>query len=67
MLLCIAVAHVLEESTSKWWRFDDETVSAMPDGPVGERADHGISTAPGTSTKKVQTETLNAPSAWVCC
>lgn len=46
-----AVAHVLEESTGKWWRFDDETVTPMPDGPVGEKADHGVSNA--SSTGKV--------------
>ena len=49
------MAHVLEESTEKWWRFDDETVTAMPEGPVGEKADHGVAAAPGASAKKVQT------------
>ena len=29
----------------------------MPDGPVGERADHGVTTASGTSTKKVHIDT----------
>ena len=67
MFFCITVAHVLEESTGKWWRFDDETVTTMPDGPVGERADHGVSTAPGTSTKKVQAEAMKASSAQFCC
>lgn len=48
-----AVAHVLEGSTDKWWRFDDETVTAMPDGPIGEKADHGIAATLGPSGKKV--------------
>ena len=49
-----AVAHVLEGSTDKWWRFDDETVTAMPEGPIGEKADHGVAaSSSGPSGKKV--------------
>lgn len=46
------MAHVLEGSTDKWWRFDDETVTAMPEGPIGEKADHGLA-AGVSSAKKV--------------
>lgn len=49
----VAVAHVHEEGTRKWWRFDDETVTVMPDGPVGEKADHGGAPNPVPSGKKV--------------
>jgi hypothetical protein len=37
-----AVAHVRDEESGTWWRFDDETVTEMPDGPTGERGDHGV-------------------------
>lgn len=47
-----AVAHVLEGSTDKWWRFDDETVTVMPEGPIGEKADHGVAAGTGPSGKK---------------
>lgn len=67
MFTSTTVAHVLEESTGKWWRFDDETVTTMPDGPVGERADHGVSTPPGTSTRKVQAGTMKLSSAHFYC
>ncbi|KAK9803279.1 hypothetical protein WJX72_005931 [[Myrmecia] bisecta] len=39
------VAHVKDEEDGKWWRFDDETVTAMPAGPSGEHADHGVAAA----------------------
>ncbi|KAL3150109.1 hypothetical protein ABBQ38_013448 [Trebouxia sp. C0009 RCD-2024] len=49
------VAHVLEGSTDKWWRFDDETVTAMPEGPIGEKADHGVAaSSSGPSGKKTE-------------
>ena len=47
------MAHVYEEAAQKWWRFDDETVTAMPDGPVGEKADNGMAAASMPSSKKV--------------
>ena len=37
-----AVAHVKNEQTGKWWRFDDEAASVMERGPVGENSDHGV-------------------------
>ena len=40
-----AVAHVRDETTTHWWRFDDEAVTAMPGGPVGEHGDHGVASA----------------------
>jgi len=49
----IAVAHVHEEGARKWWRFDDETVTVMPDGPIGEKADHGVAPNPVPSGRKV--------------
>lgn len=49
------MAHVLEGSTGKWWRFDDETVTAMPEGPIGEKADHGFAAGAAPSAKKVAT------------
>ena len=36
------VAHV-RDANGLWWRFDDEMVTRMEDGPAGEAADHGIS------------------------
>ena len=50
---CFAVAHVHEEGANTWWRFDDETVTEMPDGPIGEKADHGVAAHPATQGKKV--------------
>ena len=47
------MAHVLEGSTDKWWRFDDESVTAMPEGPIGEKADHGVAASAVPSAKKV--------------
>ena len=47
------VAHVYEEPAQKWWRFDDETVTFMPNGPIGEKADNGMAAAPLPSSKKV--------------
>lgn len=47
------MAHVLEGSTGKWWRLDDETVTAMPEGPIGEKADHGLAASTAPSAKKV--------------
>ena len=52
-LALVAVAHVHEEGARKWWRFDDETVTVMPDGPIGEKADHGAPPNPVPSGKKV--------------
>lgn len=49
-----AVAHVKNEETQAWWRFDDETTSPMERGPVGEAGDHGVQaapTAPGKVTR----------------
>ncbi|KAL0020878.1 hypothetical protein WJX77_005350 [Trebouxia sp. C0004] len=46
------VAHIHEEGARKWWRFDDETVTVMPDGPIGEKADHGGAPNPVLSGKK---------------
>ena len=40
-----AVAHVRDETRARWWRFDDETVTAMPGGPIGEHGDHGVASA----------------------
>ena len=37
-----AVAHVKNEETQEWWRFDDEATSLMKHGPVGEAGDHGV-------------------------
>ena len=37
-----AVAHVWDDAARAWWRFDDETVTAMPLGPTGEHGDHGL-------------------------
>ena len=34
-----------DETAARWWRFDDETVTAMPGGPIGERGDHGVASA----------------------
>ena len=48
-----AVAHVHEEAAGKWWRFDDETVTPMPQGPIGEKADHGVAANPAATGKKV--------------
>lgn len=36
------MAHVQEEATAKWWRFDDSVVTPMASGPFGELADHGV-------------------------
>ncbi|KAK9809511.1 hypothetical protein WJX73_006526 [Symbiochloris irregularis] len=36
------VAHVREEGTGRWWRFDDESVRLMEKGPLGEHGDHGV-------------------------
>ena len=52
-LIAAAVAHVHEDATDKWWRFDDETVTLMPDGPIGETADHGIAANPAAIGIKV--------------
>ncbi len=52
-LALVAVAHVHEEGARKWWRFDDETVTVMPDGPIGEKADHGAPPNPVPAGKKV--------------
>ncbi len=41
-LLSCAVAHVKNEETQEWWRFDDETTASMKHGPVGEAGDHGV-------------------------
>lgn len=57
-----AVAHVLEGVTSKWWRFDDESVTAMPEGPIGERADHGVAASSAPSAKKVSAQQTHAAS-----
>jgi hypothetical protein len=46
-----AVAHIMDEETRDWWRFDDETVTRMDKGPLGESADHGMPIA--KSEKKV--------------
>ena len=46
------MAHVKNEETQEWWRFDDETTSPMKLGPVGEAADHGVQ-ATAASTGKV--------------
>lgn len=43
----------------KWWRFDDETVTEMPDGPAGEAGDHG-STAATVAKKKKQASDLSS-------
>ena len=48
----VTVAHI-HEGASKWWRFDDETVTVMPHGPIGEKADHGGAPNPVPSGKKV--------------
>ena len=40
-----AVAHVRDETAARWWRFDDEKVTAMPGGPIGEHGDHGVASA----------------------
>lgn len=48
------MAHVLEGGTAKWWRFDDERVTAMPEGPIGEKADHGVAAGAALSAKKVR-------------
>ena len=48
------MAHVKNEETQEWWRFDDETTSLMKHGPVGEAGDHGVQatvTAPGKVTR----------------
>ena len=37
-----AVAHIREEGSNKWWRFDDETVTAMPNGPMDSVGDLGV-------------------------
>lgn len=37
-----AVAHVKEEGSEKWWRFDDEAVTLLPDGPMGCSTDLGV-------------------------
>ena len=39
------MAHVRDERSARWWRFDDETVTPMPTGPVGEHGDHGVASA----------------------
>ena len=52
------VAHVYEEAAQKWWRFDDETVTVMPSGPIGEKADNGVAAAPLPSSKKVLSLTI---------
>lgn len=36
------MAHVWDDEGKRWWRFDDETVTEMPNGPVGEHGDHGV-------------------------
>ena len=48
-----AVAHVRDEASGKWWRFDDETVTEMPQGPIGEKGDHGgVAPAAASALKK---------------
>ena len=38
----IAVAHIREEGSNNWWRFDDEMVTAMPKGPMDSVGDLGV-------------------------
>ena len=40
------MAHVKNEETQAWWRFDDEATSSMERGPVGEAGDHGVQATP---------------------
>ena len=56
-----AVAHVRDEASGKWWRFDDETVTEMPQGPIGEKGDHGgVAPAAASASKK------NVAGQWLC-
>ncbi len=52
------MAHVWDAEAHAWWRFDDETVSAMPLGPTGEHGDHGVA-----AEKKVRAQ-LPARCPW---
>ena len=52
VVVLLAVAHVREEQTGKWWRFDDGDVKLMTNGPLGEHGDHGIQ-SPATKEKRV--------------
>ena len=36
------MAHVQDEASGTWWRFDDNEVTPMSKGPFGEHADHGL-------------------------
>ena len=56
-----AVAHVRDEASGKWWRFDDETVTEMPQGPIGEKGDHG-----GGAPAAAPASKKSAAGKWLC-
>ncbi|GAX84137.1 hypothetical protein CEUSTIGMA_g11560.t1 [Chlamydomonas eustigma] len=46
------VAHIKEQATGMWWRFDDEAVQPMGVAPTGYPGDHGIGASVLDSAKK---------------
>ncbi len=43
--ICLAVAHIKDQRSGQWWRFDDETAECMGDQPTGFPGDHGAAAA----------------------